>query len=120
MAVCPFAGWGVGAEDEHRGGGGCDDDEGDDEGHAPGDVCREMLLLDKGVEDGGHEEVCDASACVAEAACEGVGCADDVLVEEASGPYLTWNKAAAEDTDEESKSQEATSVVYGTGKDCGN
>ena len=64
----------------------------------------EMLLLDKGVKDGGHEKVCDASACVAEATCEGICCADDVLVEEASRPYLTWNKAATENTDEEPES----------------
>ena len=64
----------------------------------------EMLLLDKGVKDGGHEKVCNAPACVAEATCEGVGCADDVLVEEASRPYLTWNEASTENADEESES----------------
>ena len=63
----------------------------------------EMLVLDKGIKDGGHEKVCDASACVAKATCEGVGRADNILVEEASRPYLTWNKAATKDTNEESK-----------------
>ena len=79
-----------------------------------------MLILDEGVKDGRHEKVCDASACVAEATCEGVGCADDVLVEEARRPYLTWNKAATENADEESKSQKAPRAVYGTGKDGWN
>ena len=103
MAVCPFARRGVGAEDQHGGGGGCDHDEGDDEGHTPGDMCGKMLVLYKGVKDGRHKKVCDASTCVTEATCEGVGCADDVLVEEASRPYLTWNKATTKDTNEESE-----------------
>ena len=103
MAVCPFARRGVGAEDKHGGGGGGDHDEGDDEGHTPGDMCGEMLILYKGVKDGRHKKVCDASTCVTEATCEGVGCADDVLVEEASRPYLTRNKATTKDTNKESE-----------------
>ena len=40
-------------------------------------------MQDQAVEDGGHEEVGDAAAGVAESAGQGVGGADDVFVKEA-------------------------------------
>ena len=101
VALGPFARRGVGAEEEHGDGGGGDEDEGHDEGDAPGDVRRQALVQDQAVEDGGHEEVGDAAAGVAEAAGERVGRADDVLIEEARRPYLAGYEGAAEDADEE-------------------
>lgn len=104
MALAPGAGGGVGADEEEGYSRGNNDDEWDDEGHPPCFVGGQALGLDQGVKDGGHEKVGDAAAGVAKSTCEGVGCADDVLVEESSRPDLTWYEATAQDTDEKSKS----------------
>lgn len=60
--------------------------------------------MDERVEDGGHEEVGNASTGISKTAGEGIGCADDIFVEEARGPDLTWDEATTEDSDEESES----------------
>ena len=75
---------------------------------------------DEGVEDRGHEEVSNAAAGVAEASSEGVGGADDVLVEEAGGPDLAGDEGAAEDADEEAEGEEAFDVCNGAGEGGGD
>lgn len=119
MTLAPLAGWGVRAQDQHANGGDGDADEGNDEGNAPGDVWSEALICDEAVENGGHEKVCDASSCIAETASQGIGGTNDVLVEEASGPDLTWDEAATQNADEESKSEKARRAVDGPGQGCG-
>jgi hypothetical protein len=61
------------------------------------------LLGHERVVNGRHGEVGDSSASVTETSSNGVGRADDVLVEEACRPYLAWYEAATEDADEESE-----------------
>jgi len=120
VAVGPSTRRGVGAEDDHRDGRRRDDDEGHDEGDTPGDVGREAAGVDKRVEDGGHEEVGDAAAGVAPAASEGVGGADDVLVEEARRPDLAGHEGAAEDADEEADRVEPRDAGDGAGEGGGD
>ena len=114
VALRPFPARRVRAEDEHGDGGGGDEDEGHDEGDAPGDVRGEPLVQDQAVEDGGHEEVGDAAAGVAETAGEGVGGPDDVFVEEARRPDLAGYEGAAEDADEEAQGHQPGYVGYGS------
>lgn len=104
VAIGPFAIGGVGAKDDHRDSGDCDDDERDDEGDTPGDMRGKILFMDERVEDGGHEEVGYAPTGVSEASCERVGCADDVFIEEASRPDLAWNETATKNANEEPQS----------------
>ena len=66
--------------------------------------------MDKRVENCGHQEVCDAASSITETCCERVACPNYVLIEEACGPYLTWHKAAAKNTNEKPESQEAFGV----------
>ena len=113
VAFAPFSCRGVGTNQQHHDGGGNDDDEWDNESHSPCLVGRQTGLVDEGVEDGRHQEVCDPSSSVAEACSERVARANDVLVEKSSRPYLARHKATAKDTDEETESQE----TFGTG-DC--
>lgn len=120
VAVGPATGRGVGAEDDHGDGRRRDDDEGHDEGDAPGDVGGEAAVVDERVEDGGHEEVGDAAAGVAPAAGEGVGGADDVLVEEARRPDLARHEGAAEDADEEPDRVEPGDAADGAGEGRGD
>ena len=84
VAVCPFATGCVGTEEKHADGDRCNQDERDNEGDTPGDMWRETSTFHKRVEDSRHDEVGDASTCIAETAGERVGCSDDVLVEETS------------------------------------
>ena len=106
MAVLPFSGGGIGAQEQHCNGDGDDDDEGDDESHSPGLVGGHVLILDEGVEDCRHQEVCDTTSSIAKACNQSVARANDVLVEESSRPYLARHKAAAQNTDEETESHE--------------
>lgn len=71
---------------------------------------------DKRVENGGHEEVRDATPCITPTAGEGVGRADNILVEEDRGPDLAGHKGATEDTDEEVDCVETTDTADGTGE----
>ena len=71
----------------------------------------ETLLCDEGVVNGRHGEIGDASTSVTEAGGDGVGGANDVLVEEASGPYLARYETAAQDTDEEPEGVELVYIV---------
>ena len=71
----------------------------------------ETLLGYERVVDGWHGEVGDATTCVSEAGGDGVGGANDVLVEEASGPYLARYETAAQDTDEEPEGVELVYIV---------
>ena len=119
VAVAPLAGGGVGADQQEGDGGGDDDDEGDNEGDSPRLVRGEARVVDKRVEDCGHQEVCDTTSGVAEACGEGVARANHVLIEESSRPYLAGHKATPEDTDEEPESHETFGVGDGTGKHCG-
>ena len=57
----------VGAGQDHGQGGEGDQDEWDHERNAPGDVLGQVLVADERVEDGGHDEIGHAAACVAEA-----------------------------------------------------
>lgn len=109
MAVLPRARGRVGAEGEEADAREDDHDERDDEGEAPR-LAGRKAALDERVEDDGHDEVRDAAAGVAEAARQRVGCADNVLVEEARRPHLTRNKRAPEDTDEEAADVEPGGV----------
>jgi hypothetical protein len=101
-AFRPLSGGRIGTEQDEEGCYTYDQDSWDDEGDSPSDVGGEPLLGHERVVDGRHGEVGDASSGIAEAGGDGVCCADYVLVEEASRPYLAWYKATAKDTDEES------------------
>lgn len=59
--------------------------------------------MDQGVEDGRHQEVGDASTRITKAGSECVGCADDVLVEEAGRPDLAWYETTTQNTNEETE-----------------
>lgn len=82
LPLAPFAHGGVGAEQQQRHAREEKRNQRDNERQAPGLVGR-MAMGDEGVEHRGHDEVSDAAAGVAPATREGVGGADDVLVEEA-------------------------------------
>lgn len=76
-----------------------------------------MLVGHEGVEDGRHDEVGYSTTRVAPSTCKRIGCSDDVLVEEAGGPDLTWDERATEDTDEESDDIETSCVMNCTDED---
>lgn len=95
VAVAPLARGGVRAANQHGNGGDNDADERNDEGHTPGNMGSQAAIVDQTVEDGGHEEVCDATSSVAEATGQGVCGTNNILVEEASGPDLTGNEATS-------------------------
>ena len=77
-----------------------------------------MLVLDEAVVDRGHQEVSDASTSITETSCESIACADDVLVEEASHPHLTWYEATAEDADKEAQGIKLCGGECGTREKC--
>lgn len=52
----------------------------------------------------------DASASIAKSSREGVGCADDLLVEEPGAPDLARNEGSAQDADEEPQCNESVGV----------
>lgn len=64
MSVLPFSSWAILACEENTHGDGGDDDEWHDESNSPCDVRSEALILDKRVEDGGHDEVGDSTTGV--------------------------------------------------------
>lgn len=75
-----FVGGGVGVE-EKEGSFCCDDyDKRDDECQLLG-LFWGVVVGDKGVVDGGYDEVGDVVFCVVEVVGQGVGCVDDVFVE---------------------------------------
>ena len=82
VAVRPFAGGCVGAEEKHADGGGCNQDERDNESDTPGHMWRETSACHERVENGRHDEVGDASTCIAETPSERVGCSNYVLIKE--------------------------------------
>ena len=82
MALAPLPSRGIGAADEHSNGRDRDNDERYNECHPPCDVGCKMLILYQGVEDGRHQEVGDTPSSVTETPSQGVGCSDNVLVEE--------------------------------------
>ena len=88
VTFAPFAHGRVGTEQEHGDGGSGDADERHDEGNAPCHVRRQMLSPHQGVEDGGHQEVGDTTACIAQSSGKRIGRAHDVLVEESRRPDL--------------------------------
>jgi hypothetical protein len=102
-ALRPFSGRGVRAQHDKKCRHGHDQDAGNDKGDSPSHVRSEPLLGHERVVDGWHGEVGNSSACVTKASSDGVGRADDVLVEEACGPYLARYEAATKDADEESQ-----------------
>lgn len=65
-------------------------------------------MADEGVIHGGHDEVGDATAGITPSACESIGSADDVLIKEASRPYLARHEGAAEDANKEAACVETT------------
>lgn len=79
----------------------------------------ESLVGHKAVENGGHEEVCDASSSVAKATSQGIGGANNVLIEEARRPDLTWDKATSQDPNKETNSHETACTRDRTGQCCG-
>ena len=101
MAIAPFASRRVVAEEEHARRGRTDEDERNDESHAPGLRRSQALIEPKGVVDHGHEEVSDPAAGVSPASDQGVRRPYDVLVEETGRPDLTGYEGATQDSDEE-------------------
>ena len=126
--VRPFACGRVGAEEEHGDGDGDDEDAGYDEGNAPCDVLRFVLVLDETVVDGGHDEIGDAAAGVAEPRSEGIGGAHHVFVVETGRPDLAGDKGAPEDTNEEANGIQTRDILHapsaergdGAGKESGS
>ena len=111
MSFRPFACRSVGAQQQHEDGRGSDQDEWNHEGNTPRFVRSEVVSVNKRIIDGRHNKVGDTTTGVAQTTSEGIGRANDILVEETSAPYLTGNEAATKDADEESKSQK----TFGTG-----
>ena len=107
MSVLPLSSWAILACEENTHSDGCDDDEWNNECDSPGDVRSKSLILDKRIEDSGHDEVSDSTTRVTPTTSQGVRCPDDVLVEEAGGPDLTRDEGSTEDTDEEAKHDDA-------------
>ena len=116
MPLGPFPCRSIRTQEQHRYRRGSDENERHDKSNTPGDVCGKTLVQDQGVENRRHEEISDAAARVAETACQGVGCADDVFVEEAGRPDLAGDETPAQDPDEEAQSQESGDIGYGPGK----
>jgi len=72
LAFRPFSSGGVVAKEEQGKGGDGDKDEWDDESHSPCHMRCEVLVLDEGVEDCWHDEVCDTATSVSPSASQGV------------------------------------------------
>lgn len=99
----PLSGRGVGAQQNKKCCNRDDQDTGDDKGYPPCHVLGKSLLGNERVVDSWHGEICDTASSVAKASSDGVGGTNDVLVEEACRPHLTWHKATTKDADEESQ-----------------
>jgi len=82
-------------------------------------VRRKVLSRYQGVKDGRHQEVGDATACVAQPSGKRIGCADDILVEETRRPDLARHETTTEDPNKEAEGKETRSVVNGTSKNGG-
>lgn len=120
VAVGPFAGWCVLAEEEHSQGKSRDEDGWNDEADSPGNMVGESSAFYQAVKDGGHDEVCDTTTCVTDTSHESICGAHDVLVEELHGPDLAWDEGTTENTDEEADGQHAMSRGNKTGHCCWN
>lgn len=70
----------------------------------------ETSLHDKGVEEGGHNEVGDATTGVSKTGHESVRRSDHRFVEESGTPYLTGNEGSTQDTNKESQDEQASGV----------
>lgn len=85
------------------------EDTGHNEAHAPRLVARQSVRHKRLVHSR-HDEVSDTTTKITKSASERVRRADNVLVEESGGPYLTRYEATTEDTDEESQRIQTTCV----------
>lgn len=74
-------------------------------------------MVDERVEDGGHEEVRDATSCVTEAGNERVRCSHDVLVEKAGRPYLTGDETTAQNSHKEADRHQLADIVGRAGEE---
>ena len=68
--------------------------------------------------DGRHHEVCDTTTRVAPTTDQCICCADDISVEEASGPHLTRHKSATQDAHKETDSIEASCIFRSASQSC--
>lgn len=118
VTVSPPAGWGVLAKENESDGDADNDDTRDNEGYSPSSVLAHVLVPDEGVVDGRHQEVCDSTTSITETSSQRVGGTNNLLVKEASSPYLARHEAATEDTNEETNGVESASIGDGTGKEC--
>ena len=101
VTLAPFASWCIWAADQEGSSDRDDADERYDESDTPRDMGREMLIRHQRIENGGHQKVGHSSSSIPETSSEGVGGTDNVLVEEASGPYLARHKRATQNTNKE-------------------
>lgn len=118
--VGPFAGRGVIAAKEESDGDSGNQNARDDESDTPSAVGGHVLVVEEGIVDGGHDEVCDTTTSVTETGGQGVGSADDVLVKETSGPYLARYERSTQNTDEKSDGVEAGRARDGSSKEGRN
>lgn len=95
VPLAPLARGGIRATYQHGDGGADDAYERNDESNTPCHVRSKAAFSHKTVEDGGHKEVCDASAGIAEASGQGISGPNNVFVEKASGPDLTRDKTTS-------------------------
>lgn len=117
MAIAPFAGRSVRAADYQSDRDHGDANEWNNEIDPPSNM-RPQSVADKAIEDSRHQKICDTSSGVTEASCQGVRSTDNVLVEEAGRPDLTWDEAASQYTNEETEDHQACSTVHGPCQSC--
>ena len=118
MALTPFAGRRVWADEKHQNGHEADYNERDNEGDPPCCMCRKTMIHDERVEDGWHEEVGDSPSSIAPSSGKGIGGANHVLVKEARRPHLAWDEAASKDAHEEAKGDKTGRTEDRSGKGC--
>lgn len=110
--VVPAPHRGVRAEKEHGNTADEQTNERNDKGNPPCLGRAEALMSDERVKDGGHDEVSNTTAGVTPTTSQGVGGADNVLVEEASAPHLARDKGSTQDTNEKSGNVETCGILH--------
>lgn len=107
----PLAHGRVLAEEEEGEAAGDQADQGHDKGDAPRLAGAVSPPVNQRVVNSGHDEVSDTTTGIAPASGEGIGGADNVLVEPAGAPHLAWHKGPAEDADEEPDDVEPRGIL---------
>lgn len=116
VALTPLAGRCVVAEDNKADRYKNDQDSRDHKRHSPR-LVRGKSILHKSFVHCRHDKVSNASAEISKAPGERIGRADNILVEEPSGPDLARHKATSEDTNEEPERVQTGGVEHSSSKE---